>query len=880
MIAKIYSSSFITNPQTQQGKLLRLSAVFLFVLCLVITFAPVAQLKQFQARMLDWDHWIGYFVWLVMFSALNAKFNREKIRKDILLLPIVATMSGWGLLIVWRLAPSLGTKQTIWFTLSTIAFTLALPYREKILFELRKYKYVWLITGLILTAFTFIFGTNPTNMGPKLWLGCCGIYLQPAEPLKLLLILYLAAYFADRQPFSKKIIPLILPTAFMAGITMLILIFQRDLGTASIFLFIYTSMVYVATGKKRFVAASMLIIGIGVILGYQLFDVVQIRIDAWINPWEDPSGRSYQIVQSLISIAAGGMTGRGPGMGSPNLVPIAFSDFIFSAIAEEMGFPGTLGLVLIFIIFTFRGLSVALRSQNRYHRYLSIGLTTYVASQAILIIGGNIRLLPLTGVTLPFFSYGGSSLVTSFLAYFLIVAINQSTNKTATIPSQPKTIKHLSALLLAGFISIVIVNAWWSIYRGPELLNRLDNARRAISDQYNERGKIVDRSFNPLSFSTGSPGNFQRVYPYPEFSSTIGYTNPFFGQAGLEASLDPVLRGLEFQSQWTIWYHHLLYGQSPPGLDIRVTLDSDLQLTAAKHLPQTPGAVALVNATNGEILVLYSNPYYDANNLDGIWDNLQIDPNTPLINRATQSLYPPGPVLAPFLIAQTVSSGSLPDEITTLQSTVAGTVFECTSNVKLPTTWRQAGRAGCPAPLEQLGTSLGPEGLDQLFEKLGFYQVPDIRLELTAPFIPTGIRNASITAIGQRDVLVSPLQMAYSAAALTNDGNRPSAHLLMAIKDSQGNWVQYPSSTDSVRVFTPRTANQTAQLLKNETLPIWESNAFAQTENGTTLTWYIGGTLPGQEPAYAVAVLLEKQSAELAVQIGQILLTRAISSQD
>jgi cell division protein FtsW (lipid II flippase)/cell division protein FtsI/penicillin-binding protein 2 len=877
---KFFPSFFFIKPQSQQEKLLRLTAIYLFILSLIITFAPIAQSKQFKTDPLNFGQWIGFIVWLVMYSLLNATFKREQIKKDILLLPIVAIMSGWGLLMVWRLAPSLGVKQTVWFTLSTLLIVYTLPHHKKILQELRKHKYIWLIAGLTITALTFIFGTNPTNSGPKLWLGCCGFYIQPAEPLKLLLILYLAAYFADRQPFSKKIMPLITPTVMMAGITLLILIFQRDLGTASIFIFIYASMVYIATSKKRLVIASLLIIGIGVFVGYRLFDVVQLRIEAWINPWADPSGRSYQIVQSLISIAAGGMTGRGPGMGYPNLVPIAFSDFIFSAIAEEFGFPGTIGLILIFILFTFRGLSVAIRSQNRYYRYLSTGLTTYIASQAILIIGGNIRLLPLTGVTLPFFSYGGSSLVTSFMAYFLIIAVNQNTTKMRTIPRQPKPILHLALLLLLGFIGITIVNAWWSIYRAPDLLNRLDNARRAISDQYNERGEILDRNLTPLSFSVGDPGNYQRYYPFPEFSSTIGYTQPFFGQAGMEASLDPVLRGLEFKSPWNIWYYHLLYGQSPPGLDVQLTLDSDLQLLAASRLPQTPGAIILLNATTGQILVLFSNPYYDANQLDEIWETLQNDTNTPLINRATQSLYPPGPILAPFLIAQTTSFGPLPDEITNLQSTVAGTIFDCTTNVSLPATWNQIGRSGCPAPLEQLGQSLGAEGLDNLFTKLGFYEVPDIRLELTAPYIPAGIKNPSISAIGQGDILVSPLQMAFAAATLSNQGNRPTPQLLNAVSESQGNWTQYPSTTDSVRVFTPRTANRTALMLKNETLPFWEASAYAITENGTNLTWYIGGTLPGKDPAYVVAVLLESQNINLAEQIGQMLLTEINRPQD
>ena len=154
------------------------------------------------------------------------------------------------------------------------------------------------------------------------------------------------------------------------------------------------------------------------------------------------------------------------------------------------------------------------------------------------------------------------------------------------------------------------------------------------------------------------------------------------------------------------------------------------------------------------------------------------------------------------------------------------------------------------------------------------------RTKSTAPFIPAGIQNPSISAFGQRDILVSPLQIALAAASLSNDGNRPSAHLLNAIEEPQGDWIQYPSSTDSIRVFTPRTANQTALMLQAESLPIWESSAYALTERGTELTWYIGGTLPGPENDYAVAVLLESRNNKLASNIGQMLLIEAINSQD
>ena len=186
---------------------------------------------------------------------------------------------------------------------------------------LRKYKYILLSSGLLLTALTLIFGTNPNGYGPRLWLGCCGLYFQPSEPLKLLLVAYLAAYLADRLPINLNAFPLIYPTFLLSGIAILLLLFQRDLGTASIFIALYTIIIYLATGRRRTILISAVILGFMAIAGYYLVDIIRLRIDPWINPWNDPGGGSYQIIQSILAIANGGLNGRGPGLGSPAPCP-------------------------------------------------------------------------------------------------------------------------------------------------------------------------------------------------------------------------------------------------------------------------------------------------------------------------------------------------------------------------------------------------------------------------------------------------------------------------------------------------------------------------------------------------------------------------------
>ena len=571
----------------------------------------------------------------------HAQIKHRIPEADPYLLPLAALLTGWGILTIYRLVPAFGLRQTIWLAVCGLVLVLGLRLSPELHF-LRRYKYIWLTGGLVLTALTLIFGTDPGGGYEHAWLGCCGIYLQPSEPLKLLLIVYLAAYLAERLPLSLRPLPLLAPTAVIMGIALLLLAVQRDLGTASIFIFLYAIILFIASGKKRILLISLVGLVVAGIAGYFLFDVVRLRVDAWLNPWLDPSGRSFQIVQSLMAVANGGTSGRGPGMGSPGLVPVAISDFVFVAIAEETGLVGTLGLLALIGFFVARGLRTAMRAPDSFRRILAAGLTAYIGAQSILIIGGNVRLFPLTGVTLPFVSYGGSSLLTSFVALLILLFIScQPEDEPAPIPS-PQPYLILAGLLGLGLFGLSIANAWWAVWRGPDILQRTDNARRSIDDRYVKRGSLLDRNGTPIDFTLGQVGSYTRNYVYPDLASTTGYTDPVYGQAGLEATLDAYLRGLQGNPASSIWWNHLVYGEPPPGLDIRLSIDLDLQKRADSLLANHTGAVVLLNAESGEILAIASHPTFDTNQLDQQAAALLKDPQSPLLNRAAQATYPPG----------------------------------------------------------------------------------------------------------------------------------------------------------------------------------------------------------------------------------------------
>jgi len=798
-----------TPANRLQGRLLALGAVFLFFYALALSLSPSARQGSWEVP-LRWDHWLAYGLWLGLSLLAHIQTSRRLPNRDPFLLPVAALLSGWGCLEIWRLMPVFGLRQAIWLVVSFGLFILGLRLPMDLNF-LRRYKYLWLTGGLLLTALTLLFGTNPAGPEfPRLWLGCCGLYFQPSEPLKLLLVVYLASYLAGSSggkdsplpALTNRLLPLLAPTLIMTGLALLLLVIQRDLGTASIFLFLYTTIIYVTTGRWRVLLLGGLAVLIAGLAGYGLFDVVRLRIDAWLNPWLDPSGRSYQIVQSLIAIANGGLFGRGPGMGSPGLVPVPHSDFIFAAIAEETGLTGAVGLLLLLALFIQRGLRISLRAETRFQRYLTAGLTTFLAGQSILLIGGNLRLLPLTGVTLPFVSYGGSSLLTSYLCLLLLVHISSTGDKRPAPLPNPRPYHQLGLFLYAGLALAALFAGWWAVVRGPDLLSRTDNPRRAIAGRQVYRGAILDRDGQPLAVTAGTAGDYTRRYTYPPLGPVIGYTNPVYGQSGIEESLDPYLTGQRGNPVLAIWWNQLLFGHPPPGRDIRLTLDLELQRLADDVLGNTPGAVVLLDARRGEILVMASHPFFNANTLEEDWEIIIADETGPLVNRAVQASYPLGEL--------------------------EGLLFP-----------------------DGAATS----GLSEALQlRLPLAQAPDLQAERLA---------------------LSPLHVALAASALSAEGQRPAPSLVQAVDQAETGWTQLPALGDVVQIFSPEEAGDLARSLARPGTKLWEQAVTFQDEAGQAFTWYTGGTLPGEGKPLAVTVLLETADLDHARQMGRSLLQAA-----
>lgn len=818
-------------PALIQSRLLKLAALFLSINALALTLSPAARARSWDAD-LRWSHWIGVLAWVIVAYLVHRQFSRHAPDADPYLFPITALLTGWGLLSIWRLNEGFGLRQTAWLVISGMVLLTGLRF-PKNLDILRRYKYIFLTSGLLLTALTLVLGSNPGGAGPRLWLGCCGIYLQPSEPLKLLLIVYLAAYFAGRNAAHARLLPLLYPTLLLTGLALLILFFQRDLGTASIFIFLYSAIVYMASGRRILLLVSLATLLIAALAGYFLVDIIQARIDAWLDPWSDPSGRSYQVIQSILAVANGGLDGRGLGMGAPGLVPVAHSDFIFAAIGEEFGLMGGIALFILFAMLIIRGFTIAIRAGSNFRRLLAAGIATYFGAQAILIIGGNLRLLPLTGVTLPFVSYGGSSLLTSFLALLILIQIsNELDEEPASLP-RPAPYLQTAGLLCLGIAACALSLGWWAAWRADDLLTRTDNPRRAIAERFVPRGNLLDRRNQAITSVQGQVGSYQRKYNIPELSSVIGYTHPVYGQAGLEQTLDPYLRGLQGIPALQIWWEHVLYGTPPPGLNARLSLDLSIQAVSDGLMKDKHGAVILMNAETGEILVMSSRPTYDANLLD---ETIFTAPGAPLLNRATQGLYPPGDIVTPFLQAH-------------------------------------YGRV-----------NVSPEERGSLYEKLGFYESPNLRLPASVAAGKTDIGVSPLL-----DHRISPAQLVRAAAALSNGGICPAGQLVMAVDTPMQGWVILPALGQSTQCLAEEAVEN---LLKLESGAFWSHTGIypAPSSGGgeadsleprlstaKTAAWFMGGTTSGwQGTPLAVVVVLENSNRFQARAVGLAVLEAAI----
>jgi len=606
---------------------------------------------------------------------------------------------------------------------------------------------------------------------------------------------------------------------------------------------------FLVSGKRRTLFLFAVFLLLAGIIGYQLFNVIKIRVDSWLYPWLDPGGNSYQVIQSIQAMAAGRLLGSGPGIGSPGLVPVAVSDFIFAAITEELGLIGALGIFCLYIFIAYRGIIISLKATNQYQQLLAAGITVLFSAQSMLILGGNTRLLPLTGVTLPFVSYGGSSLMTSAFGIILLLWVSQQTGTKTLSKSEVLPYVFTFKTIILGFTALSLATGWWAIIRSDNLLSRPDNLRRIINDRYVLRGSILDRQNNPIAITVGEISNYSRYINEPSLSSTIGYINPVYGLGGIEFSMDGYLRGIEGIPSFSTAMNNLLYSQPPPGLDLRTSIDINIQSKLINSLQNFHGAAIVMNPKTGEILGLWTSPTFNSNQLEVRWETWIKDPQSPLVNRVTQGHYPIGSLITPFLLTyKSVDESKLLSDENPLGCAISIPSTFSTDMSKLI-------QNGCNRIMNNSINQLPENEIMNFLSSFGWTETFAFELPQNEPLEPSG--EISLEYL-KSELFLSPLQVARSAAIFSQSGIIPYPRIGMAVNTPSQGWIVL-ASKESKKVIGAENAIGVGTLMSRMDIPVWDlvSNV---NQDKLHISWFVSGTLPEWQSTPIVFVLVLEDS--------------------
>lgn len=624
---------------------------------------------------------------------------------DPAILPVVFTLSGIGITFVTRLQPDASLGQVIFLFLG-VALMVGTLAVVKNLEVIKRYKYVLGIAGIILLVLPMFIGTE--IYGSKLWIKIGGFQFQPGEFAKVLIVLFLAGYLAENRELlsiSNRTVlgikfprlRLLYPLFIVWGVCLLVVAFERDLGSALLFYTIFLIMLYVATGRVSYVIIGLALLAIGAFGMYQIMSHVQVRVAIWLDPFSDAQNLGYQIVQSLFSLADGGLAGVGIGKGMADIIPVVASDMIFAAIGEEMGLLGGSAVLLLFMLFAVRGLTTAARAKSDLAAFSAAGLTAAISFQAFTIVGGVTKLIPLTGVTLPFMSQGGSSLLASFVIVALLLrAGDEATGRSTEIANTSTDLatagyrttvrgSHMrrpaldtpesgllgrvalanrltrTVFLFTALFAVLIGNITYiQVIKASEYQDMPSNNHTINKARFIKRGSIITADGLTLAESIQqADGTYARSYPNGNLAAhVVGYYSQQYGTMGIENTQNDTLTGSKDYSSWQNALNSLA-GISEPGNSVQLTIDSRIQRAAEQALAGRVGAIVALDPRNGAVLAWASAPTFDNTNIQAAIEaaNASGGADTSMYDRATLALYTPGSTFKVLTLASALENG-------------------------------------------------------------------------------------------------------------------------------------------------------------------------------------------------------------------------------
>lgn len=765
--------------------------------------------------------------------------------------------------------------------------------------------FAYIAGGIGITLLLVVLLLSPKTYGANLSIDLGFFTFQPSEFVKISFVLLIAVLFRKDQSLK-----MILLSGIAALLHVLVLVASTDLGSALIYALAYLFMVYTASEKKRYLFSGIILGAAAAVGAYFAFNHVRIRFEIWRDPWPLFSGRGNQVANSLLGIANGGFLGTGIYQGGPKLIPVVEKDFIFSAIAEEMGGFVALSLILLCLSCFLKFVQLSSRMRLPFYRVLSAGLATVYGAQCILSIGGNIKFIPATGVTLPFVSYGGSSLFSTFILFSLMQelfikrflteeaetemrkedrmreALLQDESVTEALTAEEKKTKGNRAVIVSGVILSVVFSlmflylAYFEVFKRTEVVNSPYNNRYDSASSKIVRGEIrTSDGITIAKTELDAAGNDVRVYPHNELFSTVtGYTE--MGRTGLEQRQNSRLMSSNLPL-YEILRNDLL-GIRSPGNNVITTIDSALQYTCYNALGDRRGAVLVMDVKSGAVLAMVSRPTFDPNLVKEEWETLTDPENDTgiLMNRTLQGLYPPG---STFKIVTAIEyMKEHPFTYRNFRYHCSGSYTKDGVTVKCgdgsghgEVDIEHAMAYSCNAAFIEMGLSLDRESYASLANELGFGK--QLFTELPSRVSRFTVTKDSDdfeimqTAFGQGKTMETPLQNLLITAMIANGGVMQKPFVIERIENAEGRVLQ-EAKRESFGTFL--TEEQCAYL--NECLKAVVSygttpqaaspyavvagkSGTAQSEDSmeNMHAWFTAYA-PADEPEIALVVLLEK----------------------
>ena len=872
---------------------------------------------------------VGIFVAFVIAHIAVRRFAPGA---DPAILPLAFALSGIGIAFVTRLAPNLAVNQVMWLFLGVACMVVVLVVIRN-LDKIANYKYTLMIVGFLLLLSPLVPGIGTEIYGSRIWLSIAGFSFQPGEIAKIVIVLFLAGYLAQNREmlsvFTWRIGPVrlpdirtLLPLLLMWGVAMLIVVFEKDLGSALVFFFVFLLMLYVATGKKFYLVIGLGLIAIGGVGAYFAFDHVQIRVATWLDPFADAQNTGYQLVQAIYSMADGDLFGVGLGRGLAEQIPIVESDFIFAAIAEEIGLLGAAGVLLLFLCFAVRGFVTAARAKSDVSSFVAVGVTALIVLQAFIIVGGVTRLIPLTGLTLPFISQGGSSLLASFIAVGLLLRCGDEgtgvgtevasatgsihANSVLGRVSLGKRLTHSMLLCSVLFAALVANLTLIMVVQADYYQNMAGNNHTIAKESRSERGTISTYDGVVLAQSVKQEdGTYKRVYPAGDLAShVVGYASSRFGSAGIERAYNDTLKGQENFASWTDVLDSLA-GTGTTGNDVALTLNSTIQQAAQDAIAGQKGACVVMDPETGAILGMASAPTYDAADIESLLEQAGSNSNggdSSLVNRATAALYAPGSTFKIVSLA-TALENNVATEDTVFSSPasmdIGGASVSNYGDVAYgDITLARATEVSSNTVFGQLGVDMGSEALVKGANAFGFDKDIDFPLPLYTSLMPdpadmttwTTAWAAAGEPVGQKGPNATVLEMALVGSAIANDGAIMQPYLVEGVYNANGERSYTAEPSKLMQAVSKTTAERVRTVLegvvKNGTgtaaavcgVTVAGKSGTAENANGKDNSWFVG-MAPSEDSRVVVALIIENGGSGAAAQKAQNVLKTALEVQ-